>query len=962
MTEKHTKTVAPYGHWQSPISTDLVLQKATALSEVLIPANSTSAADVAWVELRMSESGRSALMHSSSLSSDDATEVSAGQNARSGVHEYGGGSAASLADGSFIFTDYNPKRFDVFHAPAEGKQGAQVVTEENSAIRYADFGAHPTDTNLCLAVEEDHSEDTPSTVVNSIVLLDLKQRPARVHTLLKGRKAEEQTEDGPQKRDFYTYPRFSPNGKFVSWITWNHPSMPWWDTQLWVARFDNSNPDEPQLAGASLIKLGSTETGKQQVYQEPVWAIPSHPNQETGKLFFACDATGYLNLYSTSISSSLTQDGVSVSTPIRILPEPVENDFIAPNWTLNNSDYIPLSPDLLIVTFFSGAKQNLGLINLRRPRLIRLDTPFVSITQLRRLSSTSFALIAARADEPSALLAISLSALASNNYTLKDSNITIIKRSSSLVWDGTIDKGDLSIAREIDFPTTLPNGEKAVAHAIIFAPKNKNFVGPKGKAPPCVFNVHGGPSSSAGMGFNLPTQFWTSRGFMVCSVNYGGSTGYGRQYLQRLNSEWGVTDVLDCVAAAKFLGSKASLGDTLFGELSEKEKNEVCKELEAGGKGEKEEEEEEVVVVEQHKLGGGGVKVVVNNTSSAWGSLDLVLAGVSVGAAVMAVGFVGNVMENYSHCIPSLVRPKSLLSRYAVQAGVAIVSLLPYIYSKMGRVVSESVSILPGMGVQLSTRRALSLLSRDYFQRCSSRLVPEDRMLDIYIGEGYRHFSIVDYLTLTTRTTSGEGARIERLFPNLLPRLPTVQRIYRFLSPHLPSNSPIDSSSSEREAGSLADPNALLISGGSAGGYTVLACLCFHPTIFAGGCSRYGVCSLQLLAEESHKFESQYPFQLIGGTPKSLPKVYHDRSPIYAASKIKAPILLLQGSEDKVVPKSQADEFVRQLKKAGGEQGKDWRYKVYHGEAHGFRKAENVKDSLEEELRWWIQRCLPVHN
>ncbi|KAJ1588003.1 hypothetical protein NDA12_002884 [Ustilago hordei] len=137
------------------------------------------------------------------------------------------------------------------------------------------------------------------------------------------------------------------------------------------------------------------------------------------------------------------------------------------------------------------------------------------------------------------------------------------------------------------------------------------------------------------------------------------------------------------------------------------------------------------------------------------------------------------------------------------------------------------------MGVQLSTRRALSLLSRDYFQRCSSRLVPEDRMLDIYIGEGYRHFSIVDYLTLTTRTTSGEGARIERLFPNLLPRLPTVQRIYRFLSPHLPSNSPIDSSSSEREAGSLADPNALLISGGSAGGYTVLACLCFHPTIFA---------------------------------------------------------------------------------------------------------------------------------
>ncbi len=159
----------------------------------------------------MSESGRYALMHSKSLSSDDAEEVSAGKySARSGVHEYGGGSAASLADGSFIFTDYNPKKWDVLRTNVEGQE-PQVVTEENANVRYADFGPHPTDADVVLAIQEDHTEDTPSTVVNSIVLLDLKSTPAKAHTLLQGKRADDESDaDGPQKRDFYTYARFSP--------------------------------------------------------------------------------------------------------------------------------------------------------------------------------------------------------------------------------------------------------------------------------------------------------------------------------------------------------------------------------------------------------------------------------------------------------------------------------------------------------------------------------------------------------------------------------------------------------------------------------------------------------------------------------------------------------------------------------------------------------------------------------
>ncbi|SPO23036.1 uncharacterized protein UTRI_01714 [Ustilago trichophora] len=951
-----SKTVAPYGFWESPISTDLLLQKATALSEVLVPANSETGTDVAWVELRMSESGRYALMHSSSLTSENATEISAGKySARSGVHEYGGGAAASLADGSFIFSDYNPKSFDVLRAQ-QGKE-PEVVTPENAAIRYADFGPHPTESELCLAIQEDHAEDTPSTVVNSIVLLDLKSKPAKVHTLLQGKKADEESEaNGPQQRDFYTFPRFSPNGKYVCWVSWNHPSMPWWDTQLWVAKLDLSKPDAPTLVSPTQIKVAATEAGKQQVLQQPVWAIPANASDESAKLFFSCDATGFLNLYSTTISSGSASLGVASPEPI--LPEPVKHDFTAPAWTCNNSDYIPLSPDLLIVSYSQGAKESLGLINLRRPRLIPLHTPFVSISQLRRLTSTSFALLATRPDEPTSLIKIDLRGLASNNYTLAESNITIIKRSSTLISDGVIDKSYLSTAREIDFPTTLPNGEKAVAHAIIFEPKNKDFVAPKGTAPPCIFNIHGGPSSSAGMGFNLQTAFWTSRGFMVCSVNYGGSTGYGREYLERLTGEWGVTDVIDCVAAAKYLGSKASLDPRPFGELTLEEQDAARKAID------EEKTESESVVIEEAS-NSGGVKITIHNTIPSWTLLDLFLAPASLVAAFFGVKFATNVMTNYTHCIPALIRPTTAFTRTAVKVGIAALTTLPYLSWKISRVLSESAAILPGLGIQLTTTRGLELFGGRWVKRSSERLVPEDKVLDVYVGEGYRYWSVLDYLALVTST--GGGAKIEKLFPNLLPRLSSVQRIYRALTPHLAVNDSCKTESTwlkteiRTKTSSLADRNAMLISGGSAGGYTVLACLCFHPTIFSGGVSRYGISSLTLLAEESHKFESQYPFQLIGGTPQSHPQLYHNRSPLFAANKLKSPILLLQGSQDKVVPKNQADKFIQILKNSGAKQNIHWKYIVYQGEAHGFRMAQNVKDAIEQELNWWKYTCLPPH-
>ncbi|PWZ00725.1 hypothetical protein BCV70DRAFT_226552 [Testicularia cyperi] len=989
---KGSRTVAPYGTWSSPISTDLLVQKNLALSEVLvpIPAEGSSETEILWIENRPSEGGRAALMRSETLSSSDAVDLTRGNhNVRTAVHEYGGGSAAFLADGSVLFNDYNPNTFDVLRASTQpDAEPPKVVTPANKLHRFGDFGPHPTDSNLVLAILEDHSNDTPSKVVNSVVLLDLSASPANVRVLLHGNPggdAKPGSGANPNARDFYTYPRFSPNGKYVCWVSWNHPSMPWWDTELWVAQLDSSDASSPKLVSPASLRVSGTRANTQEVYQAPTWAIPANPEDDASRLFFTNDSTGYLNLYSVTVSS-VSSKALKLTPAAPVLPEPLPNDFSGPCWTLNNSTYVPLGPDMLVVSYTTGARDSLGLVNLRRPRLIPLSSPFVSCSQLRRLSSTSFALLASQVDQPTALVKVDLRGLASSNYVVQPSNITLIKQSSTLISDGTLDRSIISAAKEIEFPTTLPDGKPAVAHAIIFPPTNPDFVAPSGTAPPCIFTIHGGPTSSAGMTLSLQTQFWTSRGFMVCAVNYGGSTGYGREYMERLTGQWGVVDVNDCVAAAQFLGSSASLDPRPFSSLSVEEQAKVRHLIQR--------ETKDNGALQDEKLPGGGVKVTLRSTEPSWTWTDALVGGASVALAFAAATRLPGLLLDQRHCISntfSLDRTSDV-ARSAVGATGAAVALLPFVLSKAGSVISEAVSVLPGLGVQLTTTRGLRFPTKCLKLTQSNRLIPRDRILDLYVAEGFKLFSVIDYLALAVSVgihtpagkisdvehanadTGSKGATIERLFPNLVPRLSAVQRAYRTLYPAL-QDFGADStgvegkrgesgsfgstlSSSSTQAASLADPSSMLISGGSSGGFTVLCALCFHPTVFGGGVSRYGISSLVSLAAESHKFENRYPLQLIGGTPESVPDIYHDRSPINFVSDIEKPILLLQGSDDKIVPPNQAEEMVRQLEHKGAKKEKDFDYVLYPGEGHGFRQAKNIQDSIEKELAWYLENCL----
>jgi dipeptidyl aminopeptidase/acylaminoacyl peptidase len=147
----------------------------------------------------------------------------------------------------------------------------------------------------------------------------------------------------------------------------------------------------------------------------------------------------------------------------------------------------------------------------------------------------------------------------------------------------------------------------------------------------------------------------------------------------------------------------------------------------------------------------------------------------------------------------------------------------------------------------------------------------------------------------------------------------------------------------------VVDPDHLAIRGGSAGGFTTLAALCFHDT-FSAGASHYGVADLSALAADTHKFESRYLDGLIGRWPAER-ATYEARSPIHHTDGFEAPLLVLQGSEDEVVPPNQAEMIVAALAASGVPHA----YVLFEGEQHGFRKAENIIRALEAEL-WFYGR------
>ncbi|CDZ97872.1 Dipeptidyl aminopeptidase [Phaffia rhodozyma] len=654
---------APFGSWDSPISADLITQSAISFGEI-----ASSLKYTYHTEGRASEGGREVIVRTPLKDSleEKAEDVYGPEfNARSRVHEYGGGAFHVIKETDEVFfINFSDSR--VYSVKPGGSP--TPITKDLKNTRYSSLKPHPlfsTTHPYLLAIQEVHEDPVDvSKVYNSLALIDVRSGETKV--LQSG-------------ADFYSSPRWAPDGVSICWILWNHPNMPWEDTQLWTGQIEGLGE-----VGAKVINSKRITSGEETAVSQPTFS-------EDGKwLYFVWDKTGFSILYRVKAGSDEKPE---------LAMEKIKSDIVSPAWRLDSSRYVLLSDKYALITPSIKSIMVPHLLDLITKTSTPIPSPFVVFSEIRRISSTSVLLVGLSATKPSRLAILTFP----TSYDVPGVKFTTVK-SSAVVDEKVIPPGTFSEGKglEFDIPGAGNDEGKTVnLNVLFYPPKNARYAGGNdGEKPPAIVSIHGGPTSQSLPGHQWRIQYYTSRGFAFVDVNYGGSSGYGRDYINRLRGNWGVVDVSDTIEAVK-----------------------AC-------------------------------------------------------------------------------------------------------------------------------------------------------------------------------TAQG-----------------------------------------------LIDGKRVAIIGGSAGGFTVLAALT-KSDVFAVGISSYGIGDIKLLADGTHKFESQYLFKLVGGTPEEIPEIYHDRSPAYHAQNIKASLLLLQGLDDKVVPPEQAQDMARRVEAAGGKVEAVY----YEGEGHGFRQAKNIKDSLERSL------------
>ena len=458
--------------------------------------------------------------------------------------------------------------------------------------------------------------------------------------------------------DFVSDPRWSPDGDSLAWLEWDHPAMPWDSSTLKV-----------QNAMGVLTVAGGVDEGGEGICQ-PRWA-------PDGSLWFCSDRDDWWSLYRWTPES-----GVEL-----VFGEPGEVG--APQWVFGLSRFAFLDDGRAVLAVRHEGRDSL--------RLLGLDG---SATPLE-IGATEAPTLAASGD----------TVVLVGSSPVEEPGVRRFRIDPSSAEPGPVET--LSPVRELGIGSEwfsepelieFPGGDGRPTYANFYRPTNPTAAPLDGELPPLIVTGHGGPTSNAVSTLSLAMQFWTTRGIAVVDVDYGGSTGFGRAYRDRLQGEWGLLDVGDCISVARWLGDQ-------------------------------------------------------------------------------------------------------------------------------GRV----------------------------------------------------------------------------------------------------------------------DPERAVIRGGSASGLTVLMALATSD-VFAGGADYFGVADAEALAQETHKFESRYLDGLIAPYPEGR-DVYRERSPLTHLASLSAPLVVLQGAEDQVVPPAQSEAVVASLR----EKGLPVAYRLYAGEQHGFRRAENIKDSLQAELSFYAQ-------
>ncbi len=468
--------VAPYGSWKSPITTDLIVSETIGLAQLILDGQ-----NIYWIEMRPSEGGRSVIVQRTPEGRiEDLTPPPF--SARTRVHEYGGGDY-TVSHGTIYFSNFADQRV---YRQLPGSE-PQPITPAGS-FRYAD-GVIDRQRNRMVCVREDHTV-AGREAVNTLVSLALDGSDQQI--LVSG-------------NDFYSSPRLSPDGTRLAWLTWNHPTMPWDGSELWVGEImtDGSISHAERIAG------GTSES----IFQ-PEWS-------PEGILHFISDRTGWWNLY-------CWRDGNTIALCKK------DAEFGLPQWVFGMSTYTFVGAHHIICSYTEQGTWRLASLDTTTGTLSPIETPFSTIRQVRaRAGQVVF--IGGSPSEPVSIIQLDLNT----------SRIEILRRSSQV----TVDSGYLSIPQPIEFPTE----HALTAYAFFYPPQNHDYVGSPEERPPLLVMSHGGPTASTSSILDLKIQYWTSRGIAVLDVNYGGSTGYGRAYRQRLDDQWGIVDVDDCVNGARYL-------------------------------------------------------------------------------------------------------------------------------------------------------------------------------------------------------------------------------------------------------------------------------------------------------------------------------------------------------------------------------------------------------------------------
>ncbi|HBG73907.1 MAG: peptidase [Chloroflexi bacterium GWB2_49_20] len=358
--------------------------------------------------------------------------------------------------------------------------------------RYADFTLDHLHQRL-ICIQEEHGESEQS-VINSLVAISLDGKNS-VSLLVSG-------------NDFYSNPRLSPNGSWLAWLTWNHPNMPWDGCELWVGHLD----DFGKITKTCLIAGDQNES----IFQ-PEWS-------PGGELFFISDRNGFWNPYRWKDEHVESLCGIQA-------------EFGLPQWVLGLSTYGFSGQDRVLCTYSQAGKNFLANLDTTSGDLTNISLPYVEYSSLCVKPGQAL-FVGESTDRPPELVWLNLESGAQK----------VIRKTGTM----SINKGFISIPQEIEYTSQ----NKLIAYGNFYPPVNINHNPSPGETPPLIVMLHGGPTSTASLALDMKIQYWTSRGFAVLDVNYSGSTGYGRAYRERLNGNWGVLDVEDCIQGARHLASQ----------------------------------------------------------------------------------------------------------------------------------------------------------------------------------------------------------------------------------------------------------------------------------------------------------------------------------------------------------------------------------------------------------------------